>query len=184
MQVAATLVNRREHCEGEQEGADRLHPDPLTGSHQRVKAVDGEVGPDERDGREGLGEDHSEEGPEALTDAVTQGPDWSDVACDGEGDADGRVDVTTARVRQTPHYRRDTDPGSERDLHDARMLPLPVSAQGAADKHEDHGPDQFAQQVPIESSISKLVKPEGSGYTPRRLYYHFCLAFKHCFPEC
>ena len=145
MQVVATLVNSGEHGEGEQEGTHGLHADPLTRSDRWVQAVDRKVGPDERRGREGLGEDDSEEGAEALTDAVAQGPHRGDVAGDGEGDADGRVDVTAARVRQTPDDRRDTDPGGERDLHDTRMFSLPMRAQGTADEHQDHRADHFAQ---------------------------------------
>ena len=96
------------------------------------------------------------------------------MAGDGEGDADGRVDVAAARVRQTPDDRRDTDPGGERDLHDTRMLSLPMRAQGTADKHQDHRPDNFAQQIPIESSISKLVKPDGSSNPSRCFRHHIC----------
>ena len=172
VQVVATLVNCGEHGEGEQEGTHGLHAHPLTRGQQRVDAIHGEVGPDERRRRECLGENYSEEGAEALTDAVAECPHRGDVAGDGEGDADGRVDVTAARVRQTPDYRRDTDPGGERNLHDTRMFSLPMRAQGTADENQDHRPDHFAQQIPIESSPLEFVKPKGANHPCRRWPNH------------
>ena len=82
---------------------------------------------------------------------------------DGERDADGRIDVATAHVHQTPHYRRDNEPRGERDLNDTGMFSVPLSAQGTDHKHEDHRPDEFAQQVAIESSLREFVKAEELG---------------------
>ena len=135
LKVVTTLVNSGEHGECEQEGTHCLHPDPLTGGHQRIEAIHGEVRPDQWRGRQGRGKENGEDGANTLTDAVAQGSDRSDVTGDSERNADGRVDVATTRVRQTPNYRRDTDSGGERNLHDARMFPLPMGAEGTADEH-------------------------------------------------
>ena len=45
--VVASLVDRREHGDRQQERTDSLHPHSLTGGHQRVETVDGVVGPNE-----------------------------------------------------------------------------------------------------------------------------------------
>ena len=163
LKVVTTLVNSGEHGERQQEGTHGLHADPLTGSHQRIESIHGEVGPDQWRRRQGLGKENGDDGAKTLTDAVTQGSERSDVSGDGERNADGRVDVATTRVRQTPNYRRDTYSGGEGNLHDARVFSLPMGAEGTADKHKDHGPDHFTQQVPVESSLLQLINPDGSG---------------------
>ena len=82
------------------------------------------------------------------------------MAGNGESDADDRVDVAAARVRQTLHYRRDTDAGGQRDQRDAVVVFVPMRAQRTTDKHEEHGAEQFAKQIPIEPSLQELGKTD------------------------